>query len=165
MNKLVPILILVLVVAGAAFWYQGQRTKSTTTSPLPAGRTDQTSGSVVEGGNAINVNKQEAGDLVTVDLTVLSEPGFVVIHKSTTDGKPGEVVGHSDYLTAGQHTDVALELDTPSKAGGVYFAMLHGDNGDKDYTSLDEDKPLKDSQGNVVTMKFEVAVASEQPED
>lgn len=147
------------------YWYQSKGSLSSLPKPQVSVQESSSAGNVVKGGNSLTVDKQEPGELVILRLAVLTEPGFVVIHKSTSAVTPGEFIGHSDYLPAGQHEDVEIEMDNPIKAGEVYFAMLHGDNGDKDYGSESEDKPLKDSKGDVVVQKFEIGKAPSQQED
>lgn len=161
--KIVSIIILILIVTGGAFWYQGQKSKTASLPVNPQLQNEPaSSGTVMQGGNSISVSNQEAGDIVNIDLIVLSEPGFVVIHQATEAGKTGKVVGYSDYLTAGQHTDIGIDLDANGKVGESYIAMLHADpDNDKQYTSTDEAMPVKDKDGNPIMTKFMIVSSTD----
>lgn len=166
-THLTLVAVALLAISGGVFWYQTRNQSiPTSSSPQVSEQKSNSSAIVMEGGNAINVESQEGGDTIEVDLAILDEPGFVVIHKATKDDKLGEVVGHSDLLLKGQNKDVVIEVDPAAKKGDVYFAMLHGDSdGDKDYGSADEDKPLKDDQGSIVAMKLTITFDSVPQEE
>lgn len=159
-SKLILIAVALLAVVGGVFWYQTKNKQGLTLPPGEPSVSDQEPGSsaiVLEGGNAINVENQEGGETVAIDLVVFESPGFVVIHKADKNSKPGEVVGHSELLAKGQNKEVVVEIDTPAAKGGVYFAMLHEDTDqDKDFGSVEDDLPVKDKQGNVIMMKFTI---------
>lgn len=161
MNKvLVGFLGLVLVGAIGFVWYNNkERTKNIQKIEAPQNQNinePTSAGIVLEGGNAINIEEQESGDIALVNLAVLDKAGFVVIHALTTDGKPGEVIGHSEILEKGQNENIEIEVDPTLKTGQSYLAMLHSDNGDKDFGTEKEDVPLKDEEGNIISMKFTV---------
>lgn len=153
-SQIALIMVALLAVVGGVFWYQSRSItpQSQTTTPAVSDK----EATVVEGGNALNVDSQEGGETVLIDLAVLEEAGFVVIHVATKDMKPGEVVGHSDLLAKDQHKDVVVEIEPEATKGKTYFAMLHKDDGDGDYGDEDEANTLKDDQGNVVQMKFTI---------
>jgi uncharacterized surface protein with fasciclin (FAS1) repeats len=94
---------------------------------------------------------QEIGttDSVTVAGAYLPEGGFVVLHDSTALADQGpipSVVGVSDYLEAGIHTDVRVEVDGGVSATTTIGAMPHVDsNGNESYDFPSEDGPyIKD---------------------
>lgn len=157
-SRIALIIVALLAVAGGVFWYQARNPQQTSLSGSPrVSNQEPSSAVVVVGGNAVNVESQEGGDTIAVDLVVLAEPGFVVIHNSTKDGKPGEVVGHSELLPKGQSKDIVVDIDPQAVKGNAYFAMLHADtNKDEDFGTTEEDFPLKDNTGNIIMMKFTI---------
>lgn len=168
MNKLlIGALALILVAAGGYVWYtnmqQAKNPQQVETSTTSQEATSPST--LLEGGNAIMVEEQAAGDIAYIDLAVLEEPGFVVVYAVNADGSQGELVGHSDYYQKGQSEDVPVEIDPAMKTGETYIAILHGDDGDKDFGSGVEDKPLKDEDGKEVSMKFKVGAAAPTVEE
>lgn len=115
---------------------------------------------------SINVRTQPAGDTITVESLYLDQPGFVVVH-ADADGSPGEVIGNSELLE-GEVTNLVVSIDE-TLAGSRVHAMLHYDDGDGVYTSLDEDIPVR-AEGSVVNQPVtlqaeeESAVPEEQEE-
>jgi flagellar protein FlaJ len=65
------------------------------------------------------------GDAVVVDSVSLSEGGYVVVRQQTQDGT---VVGHSQYLEAGTHRDVRVELDDTYADEMELFAVAYVDS-------------------------------------
>ena len=82
---------------------------------------------------------QEIGeaDSVTVDGAYLPEGGFVVLRDSTALADQGtipSIVGVSDYLEAGIHTDVRVEVEVGVSFTTTISAMPHVDsNGNESY--------------------------------
>lgn len=86
-----------------------------------------------------------AADSVTVDGAYLPEGGFVVLHEQAADGSFGAVIGNSEYLPAGIHTDVTVEITGGISGDTTVGAMLHTDDGDETYEFPASDAPyLKD---------------------
>lgn len=106
--------------------------------------------------NSVEAEDQEAADSAVVASATLSEGGYVVIHRSTEDGKPGQVIGNTDYLGPGTYQNLEVALTGEVEEGEELFAMLHGDDGDQEYGFPDEDLPLQDEQGNIILVKFSV---------
>lgn len=158
------IVIALAILAGGVYWYQNQNSAYVVPTASPV-REVMTSTPPLKTGNVLDVEDQPAGATVAIDLAVLTEKGFVVIHESTKDAKPGKVIGHTDLLDAGQNEELQIDLDMKVKAGTKLFAMLHGDsNNDGEYTTLDEDKPLKDAKGDVVMIQFTMTSSSPSPD-
>ena len=65
------------------------------------------------------------GDAVVVDSVSLSEGGYVVVRQQTQDGT---VVGHSQYLEAGTHRDVRVELGDTYADEMELFAVAYVDS-------------------------------------
>ena len=68
-------------------------------------------------------NQTADGRNVTVAEATLPEGGFAVVHNES-----GEVVGASEYLEAGTHENVTVEVDDPENATDTLVAMLHRDS-------------------------------------
>jgi len=66
-------------------------------------------------------------DMVTVDATFMTQAGWVVIHTTNAEGKPGPVIGYA-ALPEGFSSNVPVTIDTAS-ATPKLFAMLHVDAG------------------------------------
>jgi PGF-CTERM protein len=85
------------------------------------------------------------GESVVVDRVELSAPGFVVVHDQTLldEGDAvGSVAGVSDYLPAGVHENVRVELDS-SVGSETVVPMAHRDtNGNEQYDFPDADGPF-----------------------
>jgi flagellar protein FlaJ len=65
------------------------------------------------------------GDAVVVDSVSLSDGGYVVVRQQTQDGT---VVGHSQYLEAGTHRNVRVELDDTYADEMELFAVAYVDS-------------------------------------
>ena len=76
-------------------------------------------------------DQQSAGQIVTVDSVSLPDGGFVVVHAGAgleAGNAVGSVVGTSQYLSAGQHADVRVVLDSTLSSGSTRLvAMPHED--------------------------------------
>lgn len=97
------------------------------------------------------------GGSVSVVAAALPADGYLVL-QSEVDGEPGPVVGYVP-LEAGEHTDVAVPLDTPvtsSDGTTQLYARLYTDDGDGSFS------PESDSQvrtgGESVGTEFTVSV-------
>ena len=128
-NKLLALLpMLIVILSGCVSQYTVQPTTTTTTQTTAIKQP------------SLTVSTQSlSNNQVVIDSLYLDKPGYVVIHKDV-EGKPGPVIGNSD-LISGEKTNFKVTIDA-TQAGSRVFAMLHYDNGDGKYTSLDEDKPV-----------------------
>jgi len=84
----------------------------------------------------------EDGQL-TIESASLSEGGYVVVHAEDADG---EVLGVSDYLASGSHSEVTIQLDSPPSSGQrVAFVVHQETNGnnqlDYDFGARDDLPP------------------------
>jgi len=98
------------------------------------------------------------GTTVTVERVDLSEGGFVTVHDaSLAAGETFDSVrGTSEYLAAGVHEDVTVELDEPLRETNQLLAMPHVDSdGDEMYDFVEseggEDGPFLDDAGQIQT--------------
>jgi len=100
--------------------------------------------------NMLSVSNQKAGPTVDIDEVSLQKPGFVAIH-TDDHGKPGAIIAHSGLISAGTKQDLVINYAT--KAGSVYYAMLHADNGDGKFDPT-KDLPIVGSDAMPVMAKF-----------
>ncbi len=169
MVKIILIIVAILVVSGGAFFYWTNKSSNTESSAnslsqvsTPTSSNNPTSNKE----NKIIVEDQSDGDILVISSLMLSKPGFVVLHKSTADGKPGTVVGSSSYLMENLDEELDIDISPIAKKGDTYFAMLHEDtNGNKKYDDEATDMPVKDSQGNVVMTKFTITESETAPSE
>lgn len=106
--------------------------------------------------NRIVMSDQYPGNVVYLSSVQLAKPGWVVVHKDNA-GQPGEIIG-SQWFEAGINPGkITLKMSTTE--GGVYYAMLHSDDGDKVFNSA-KDLPLKDSRGNIIMKIFRAAASA-----
>jgi hypothetical protein len=99
------------------------------------------------------------GTTATVDSVTMSEGGFVVIHAVTEDGDAGPVIGASDFLSAGETTDVEVTLDEPLSSSQQVIAMPHLDtNGNQQLDFPQADGPYA-INGSAVTDSAQYAVS------
>ncbi|MFD1160248.1 DUF7282 domain-containing protein [Roseovarius aestuarii] len=92
--------------------------------------------------------------IVSADMVAAAENGWLVVHRTDTDKKPGPVVGHAP-LRAGMNNDVAAILTEEIKPGEMLMLMVHSEAGGTqtgifEYTlGAKEDGPVK-PDGNLV---------------
>lgn len=92
--------------------------------------------------------------VVSADMVAAGENGWLVVHRTDADMKPGQVVGHAP-LRAGKNADVAAILTEEVKPGDMLMLMVHSEAGGMktgifEYTlGAKEDGPVK-PDGNLV---------------
>jgi|GEM_PF-746387 len=125
----------------------------------------------IEGTAAIDFPDQESdGEQVTIANVSLSEGGFVVVYDGiTVDADPAAIVGVSEYLEAGDHGNVTIDLDEPLAASGPLVAVVHHDTNDDEafaYAESDgeEDVPYVTGAGAPVIDGAFVTVTDEPDE-
>lgn len=151
----VVVVVIVLVLGAYLLWKPVPEEGTTPTlgdDTIPTSTQGETP-LVTEGPNAVNVSSQVAGSAVKIDMVMLAKAGYVVIHVDN-GGQAGDIIGSSNLLEVGQSNDVSVTLTKAAEEGKSYWAMLHEDNGDGKFSAVD-DQPVKDSQGNVIMMKFD----------
>jgi len=115
---------------------------------------------------SVTIEDQETdGSTVTVASASLPEGGFVTIHDSTLqDGAVIESVrGTSEYLEAGNVSDLSITLDTPYNESGTAIAMPHmdtNDNQEYDFVTSEgsDDGPYTTADGAPLTDSAELTV-------
>ena len=92
--------------------------------------------------------------IVSADMVMAAENGWMVVHRTDAEMKPGPVVGYAP-LRAGENTDVAAILQEDVQPGDMLMLMVHGETGGMttgvfEYTlGATEDGPIK-PDGNLV---------------
>nr|WP_108853293.1 hypothetical protein [Defluviimonas aquaemixtae] len=89
-----------------------------------------------------------ANGVVSADKVVAPANGWMVVHRTDAEMKPGPVVGYAP-LRAGENVDVAAILMEPVASGEMLMLMVHGEDGGMttggfEYTlGAKEDGPIK----------------------
>ncbi|WP_112321301.1 DUF7282 domain-containing protein [Oceanibium sediminis] len=115
-------------------------------------------GTSLAGGHAapmvMGADQDVSGGTVAAEKIMAPANGWLVVHRTDADMKPGPVVGHAP-LRAGENTDVAAILTEPVASGEMLMLMLHGEDGGMqtgifEYTlGATEDGPVR-VDGNLV---------------
>lgn len=149
---LIIILLIIVVVAGYFMFFQ-----------KPTGSTEPTepTNSLLIGDNAIFISDTKPATMVNVGFAIFAEGGYVVIHEDN-EGKPGAIVGNSTMMSEGESRDFEILLSRESVDGEALYAMLHSDNNDGVFNPA-EDSPIKDDQGNIILMKFQISSDATEP--
>ena len=98
------------------------------------------------------VPEQAGGNEIFIERAVLSNAGYVVIHREK-DGDPGEIIGVSEFLPEGTRENFLMSIDEEAVEGDTLFAMIHIDDGDGVFDE-NLDIPLVDDKDNMVLAKF-----------
>ena len=99
-------------------------------------------------------NQSVENGVVSAEKVVAAENGWMVVHRTGADMKPGPVVGYAP-LRMGENIDVAAILTEEVKAGDMLMLMVHAETGGMqmggfEYTlGAKEDGPIK-IDGNLV---------------
>lgn len=145
------IVIIVLIIIGILVFGNG---KTTTDEGLTT-ETPTTETPASPESNRIVIGDQFPGNVVFVSSVQLDKGGWVEIH-ADNKGQPGAYIG-SQYFDKGINTG-KITLIKSTVEGGLYYAMLHSDDGDKKFNP-EKDLPLKDSKGNIIMMLFHAAAS------
>lgn len=161
MNKRFLILLLViLTILGAVVGYY-----------LRSGSLQKGGKAVVEkpspnafriGSNSIYMADQLPGREVKVSFVSLEKDGFVVIHENK-DGKPGQAIGVSSLLPAGETKNILpIALSRQVLHGETFWVALHGDDGDGTFDPF-KDSFLTDTLNQPVMMQFMIDKEAQEP--
>ncbi len=117
--------------------------------------------------SAVTVKSQVADPVtrVVVRNVVNAKAGFIIIHFADENNNiSANVLGASDYLTAGDYDNVVANLDGAVLNGQLLFAMLHEDtNGNQVYDGADIDKAVTDEKGLVIAPPFVAFLDDDTP--
>lgn len=93
-------------------------------------------------------NQDVSNGVVSAEMVMAGENGWLVIHRTDAEMKPGPVVGYAP-LRAGENTDVAAILQEDVASGDMLMLMVHAEEGGMktgvfEYTlGAKEDGPIK----------------------
>lgn len=94
------------------------------------------------------VNQSVENGIVSADMVVAAENGWIVFHRTNAEGTPGPVVGYAP-LRMGDNIDVAAILTEEVAAGDMLMLMVHSEangtmTGGFEYTlGAAEDGPIR----------------------
>ncbi len=98
---------------------------------------------------AVEASDQDVSNgVVSADKVTASENGWLVVHRTDAEMKPGAVVGYAP-IRMGETMDVAAILQEEVAAGDMLMLMVHGETGGMEtgrfeYTlGAKEDGPVK----------------------
>ena len=92
--------------------------------------------------------------IVSADMITAAQNGWMVVHRTDAEMKPGPVVGYAP-LRMGENVDVAAILQEEIASGDMLMLMVHGEDGGTqtgvfEYTlGAKEDGPIR-VDGNLV---------------
>lgn len=69
-----------------------------------------------------------SGGTVSANMIMAGDNGWMVVHRTDKEMKPGPVVGYSP-VKKGNNSDVTAILTEPVKSGEMLMLMLHGEAG------------------------------------
>ena len=105
--------------------------------------------------DSVTASDQDVSNgIVSADMVTAGQNGWMVVHRTDSEMKPGPVVGYAP-LRAGENTDVAAILQEEVALGDMLMLMVHGEEGGTatgvfEYTlGATEDGPVK-PDGNLV---------------
>ena len=77
----------------------------------------------------VDASDQDVSNGVVSASSVMADAnGWMVVHRTDSDMKPGPVVGYAP-LRAGENTDVAAILQEEVASGDMLMLMVHGEDG------------------------------------
>ncbi|MBI2054496.1 MAG: hypothetical protein HYT39_00115 [Candidatus Sungbacteria bacterium] len=144
-------ILVAIIVAGAVGYYLGQRRAKTESKVEPEVSTglDITSSVLPEGDAGIAVDDQLPGNQVFISKVTLNESRWIAIHEDK-NGAPGNIIGAGRYAK-GLTASTSIELLRPT-VSGVYYAMIHTDDGDSEF-DYQKDVPVI-SDGHAPMTRF-----------
>lgn len=74
------------------------------------------------------VNQSVENGIVSADMVVAAENGWMVVHRTNAEMTPGPVVGYAP-LRMGDNVDVAAILTEEVAAGDMLMLMVHAETG------------------------------------
>ncbi len=98
----------------------------------------------------ITVSDQAASSVVFLSGLTLAQSTWVAIHEDA-EGEPGRILGAARYDAGVSSGNV--ELLRPTVRGGLYYAVLYVDDGDRQFDSK-KDVQVKDETGKTVMASF-----------
>ena len=94
------------------------------------------------------MDQDVSGGTVTAETVTAAANGWLVVHRTDADMKPGRVVGYAP-LKEGENSDVTAILQEDVASGDMLMLMVHGEDGGMstgvfEYTlGASEDGPIR----------------------
>lgn len=107
---------------------------------------------VASGENILVVSNQPAGDKVIVSMVSVAANGWVTVRETDANGALGNILGARRF-NAGKYFGETVELLRGTIEDKVYAAVLHADDGDREFDYARE-VAVKDKNGNLVSGTF-----------
>ncbi len=98
----------------------------------------------------ISANQAPGVEISIAELS-LPEEGWVVIYEDR-GGVPGNALGARRF-DSGVYAYISVGVLRPTLPGGLYYAVIHSDDGDKQF-NLDNDFPVRDEEGAPFMIPF-----------
>jgi flagellar basal body-associated protein FliL len=184
-NKTILIVVAAVVVLGAIFFFAfgnnaddvalnvpGTVTNTASTSQEVAAynaqqaaqnQDDQNPDTQTAATNRVVLAETLTGNFATVAQANLTKPGYVVIYRVNSNGD-SSVLGHSDLLTAGAHTNISIQLDTPVAVRQAVVSVLHEDDGDSKFEYPESDGYLVNA-GSMLASDIDVVDVTSAAEE
>lgn len=140
------IVIIVLIIIG--IWVFGGKGAQTPETVAPVATDNSGTPAAI---NRIVMSDQYPGNVVYLSSVQLANPGWVVIQADNA-GQPGAIIGET-YFTSGINPG-KITLSQPMVDGGTYYAVLYDDTNGTQTFDATVDKPLTDSNGNIIMKVF-----------
>lgn len=100
--------------------------------------------------SSVVLAENETGNFANIASVTLSDPGFVAIYKVNSNGDTS-LLGNTDLLSAGTHSDISVQLGTVVAKEETIVAVLHADDGDGEFTFPESDFYLGNETSAVVS--------------
>lgn len=107
---------------------------------------------------SIEVGDQPLGTEVTIAKAVAPSAAFVVVHKATPDGMPGERVGFT-AIEAGESSGIKVKLSEEFNKRTTLLAAIHADRGVTGKLEFDMEAPVASPDQPFFADGMEVAAA------
>lgn len=143
---LVAALVALAVLTGAALASPATtatadaQANETTTNETAANETTNRTASVSA------PDQQFDGESLTVESATLPDGGFVVVHNQS-----GAVLGHTEYLEAGNHTDFTVSLNETLEDPQVLVLGVYRNNGSQTYNASEDTVSYMTANDNEVS--------------
>ena len=137
--------VIVVLLVSVGFVYQKQNKQS----PIPLAPPVQNPELVVR--------DQPVTNDVLIEHAILSKPGFIALH-TDVEGKPGDMVAHSDLLD-GTQTYVIIRVSKTLPGGSSWHVMIQSDDGEGKDTFPVGDSLQLDTSRQPVARKFTVTAS------
>lgn len=152
---IISVIFIILLVFAVSYLLLSKGTQQQTNNNIAKTTGNTTQNSVIETGlNEVAVSgEMPSADVVTLQDIDISNPGFILIRRDN-QGAPAEIIGLSEYLSAGKNRNINVTLTKPAATGEILYAMVYIDNTGNQEFDFPGDEPAKDPDGNLAIYSF-----------